>query len=718
MGVGCIQIHLSGSPRSINSQDILNNQVHADNLSQSFNHTDTITANDSVYNLLPGVDITADRSLHKAGASYYTPTKKEKQLSADVNMLLNFMMIPQIYKNADGEYVTAAGVPVKYFINGHPATSQDLTGMNMMDVKKVCYLDHPSDAKYLGSDYVVEFIVHEYEYGGYTKIYDAFYFLGEYHFSEYFTSKFNYKRMTFDLFARADNYRYFKESVKSTEVFKFPVGEIVQTNNPFHSDKKVETYPMQFRATYNHGNVYISNEIGYEYDSLKLHDEEGQVVFDYNLPQYPDMSQQGYGYSISKPHYYHSATWDGYASFGFDKGWSLAVKSNVYFRHLNMDYKYHTDQPFNIIQFTRENAVDGKLETTLKKQINSSSSISLNITGNLMTSHSKYRGDSDYTNSFSFPVLYGGPNYTYASSKIALWTYAGLSFQWNRLNDIKVKSVCPFVAVNLSYSPTSKVYGTLWMQYSNFSPTAYQKNNTPVRVSEYLWRQGNPEVKPYPKFEVGPFLTWSPTNIFTLGVNMMYTHLHNILRPTYTLGDSGAEIVRSYGNAGSTNSFYVSMSAGVRLFDNKLSISVRPSATFFRGKGVDMPDINSYSLNAMANFYFGKFFVGANYIVSNKTTTNQMDVLYKRKPFYIFSFGWGNGQWTAHADFNNIFRTSWNGTKSYVYSPMYTNTETDISIGSRQGIYVVLSYTIGYGKKIGQNSELNGNMMGVSSAVM
>lgn len=712
------QPYILAESKDTDVHDFLSDVVPGDTLSQTQSRIDTVSANDRAYNLLPGVAITADRSLHKAGASYYTPTKKEKQLSADANMLLNFMMIPQISKNTEGEYVSPTGIAVKYFINGHPATPQDLTGMNMMDVRKVCYLDHPSDAKYLGADYVVEFIIQEYEYGGYTKLYDAFYFLGEYHFSEYLTSKFNYKRMTFDIFARADNFRYFKDATKSREVFRFPVGEVAQSNIPTHSNQKAVIYPAQFRAIYSHGNTYISNQIGYEYSGLKLHEVEGRVLFDYDLPEYPDMKQQGYDYSISQPHDRHSVTWDGYASIGFDKGWSLAVQSNVSFAHYVKDYEYHTDQPFSIMQYIRENSVEGKIDATLKKQLNTSNSISLNITGNLMTSHSKYRGDSDYTNSFSFPVLYGGPTYTYSSSKISLWAFTGMSFQWNRLNDIQVNSVFPYVAINLNYSPTSKSSGSLWMQYTKYSPTASQKNPTPTMVSEFIWRQGNPEVKPYPKLEVGPSYTWSPTKIFTLGVNMMYTHLHNILRPTYTLGESGTYIVRSYANSGSTNSVYAGMSAALRLFDNKLSLSIRPSATFYRGKGVDMPDVNSYSLSAAANLYFGKFYAGADCNVSNKTTSYNMDELYKRKPFYSFSFGWGNGKWSAHIDLYNIFKTSWNGRESYVYSSVYSKTETDISIGSRQTAYFRLSYTIDYGKKIGKNNELNGSMRGASSAVL
>lgn len=393
----------------------------------------------------------------------------------------------------------------------------------MSSVKKVCYLDHPADAKYLGADYVVEFILQEYEYGGYTKLGETMRCLGQYDFDEYVNSKFSYRRMTYNIFVEAKNFRNLRDGVITLEKFNLRDEHLTQSNTPTHSDKKGELYPVQFRAAYSHGNTYISNEVSFLYNSTMRHRANGSVACNFDNQE---IKPQMYDYSISQPGKDYTVSWNGYASFVFGKGWSLGIGSSVRFTHYLKTYEYSTTQSFSIIRNTRENSLESGLNAMLIKNLGSVGNLSFNLNGNLLSSHIDYRGDSESNNSYSFPFLAGNVSYSYNLNDWSIWSRVGVASEWNKMDEFKSNTVYPSVALNVGYSPNRKISGSVWLQWSTFSPTGVAKNPKLVRMSEYLYRQGNPEAGSYNNYEVSPSITWSPSNSFSLGVNVMYTHRH------------------------------------------------------------------------------------------------------------------------------------------------------------------------------------------------
>ena len=136
----------------------------------------------------------------------YTPTGKQKNASQNAIDLLRQMAIPQIQINPVSEAVTDnAGGEVAIFINFLEASKEEMEGLRTSDVKKVEYLEFPTDPRFRGAQRVINIIVQEYAYGGYTKLTTNENFLVGFSSRNNIFSKFSYKKMTYDLYVGANN---------------------------------------------------------------------------------------------------------------------------------------------------------------------------------------------------------------------------------------------------------------------------------------------------------------------------------------------------------------------------------------------------------------------------------------------------------------------------------------------------------------------------------
>ena len=113
---------------------------------------------DSVQRALDEVTVEAARQYVTPEKAVYIPEEKQKKASSDAVALLARMSIPSLRVNALQQTVsTAAGQDVKIFIDFLPATSDDITGMRMKDVRRVEVLDYPDDPRFHGAEHVVNF---------------------------------------------------------------------------------------------------------------------------------------------------------------------------------------------------------------------------------------------------------------------------------------------------------------------------------------------------------------------------------------------------------------------------------------------------------------------------------------------------------------------------------------------------------------------------------
>ena len=110
------------------------------------------------------------------------------------------MAIPQLSVDPVTDAVkTLSGQPVSIFIDYVEASSEDISGLNPHDVKRVEYYDNTSDPRFSGKRYVINFIMQKYEWGGYTKM-DATQSFGATKTDASVYSKMKYKSMSYDIY--------------------------------------------------------------------------------------------------------------------------------------------------------------------------------------------------------------------------------------------------------------------------------------------------------------------------------------------------------------------------------------------------------------------------------------------------------------------------------------------------------------------------------------
>lgn len=97
------------------------------------------------------------------GGVVYVPTRNEKKAARNAQDLLRHIGITQIDVDPQSFSVrTMAGNDVQIFVNG---VKSDPESVWTMEVKRVEYLVAPSDPKFLGAQYVINYIVEKYRYG-------------------------------------------------------------------------------------------------------------------------------------------------------------------------------------------------------------------------------------------------------------------------------------------------------------------------------------------------------------------------------------------------------------------------------------------------------------------------------------------------------------------------------------------------------------------------
>ena len=663
-------------------------------------------------------EVVVEAQMQRTSPTYTTfiPTVKQKNASQNAVDLLRQMAIPQIKINPVNEAVTDnAGGEVAIFINYLEASREEMEGLRTHDVKKVEYLEFTVDPRFRGAQRVINIIVQEYAFGGYTKLTTNENFLVGFSTRNNIFSKFSYKKMTYDLYVGANNWNnhHIGNNVKGIYSLKDANGkdyQLTRTETLDGSHFKQNQYPVTFRATYASEKIQIRNTVGFIHLGVPIYEQRGSLT-------YQPGNEQNYTFNRSNPNRNNSLAYQGSFFFSLPKQFSIDISPRFNYMHNNDYLTYYTSNTPEIVRNARENAYNYRVDAYLQKRIGQKHTARLGVNGGDNINRLRYSGTNSYYDRFHNAFVAGLLGYQLASREVRLYADAGVYWSQSDINGVVYTDTYPFVHLNLRYSPNSKNAFSAFLQYANATPGISPKSPDVLQDNEYMFVTGNPLLENSRNLMFNLGYTWMPNNTFGLNAFSNFNSFFNRQMLTYEPYNNGMAIIKNYRNSGNFLKGELGFAANWKLLGGKLQLYASPKQSFYKSTGIYNKSYNPLTITAQATYYLNSFYFQAYYQSPGKQMFTSSPQIYKDRNFHSLTVGWANSDWNVRVMAANFFNKGWNSADIVTESPLYTEYRENIGTSSHFRINITATYTFGYGKKVQRGNEV-GEQSGANSAII
>lgn len=609
-----------------------------------------IDVNDSIEaKQLDEIVVEASNQRINAEVSSYIPMARQKNAAQNAISLLSMMSIPQISVDPVSQTVqTPHGQNVSIFIDYVPATSEDLLGMKAQDVKKVEYFMHPSDARFKGAKYVINFVMQKYEWGGYTKL-TANKAFGVNNTEGSAYSKMKYKRMTFDIFANEKYLTNRHIGQNSVEEFKFTdlygkgskdITRTTETKSSFFSNNSID---ISFRAHYNTEKFQFSNRIAYSLANTPHKDVHNSLRYsDDLLPMSESFTD------------------------AFSRSWALTYNSNYFFllsklAALNIDanYTYGNNKSNSLYSVTNDFSIVNNAQEDVHKfdvylHLNWNPSKCNQFFTNVGIQHGwniiNYFGNSPSKQKYHVGVYFLSQNYQHNFNEN--WNVGGgLGWIWetNRISGVKADNNFPQTNINATWSPNEKNQLYFTANYGSMFPDASQKSPNMLQQDELMWYRGTPELKDYKYTNAMLSYTLLPNNKWQFSADGYFGLIKNRCVTLYSpIGPNGT-MLRQYFNGGNYFSDYIGISVTRKFFNGKLIAKLRPQFWIRKTTGDYAWSNNQLTCTTQLTYYLGNFYFFGWYMTPSKYQQTHSGIISRTPSKYQIAVGWGKGAWNLMA---------------------------------------------------------------------
>ncbi|MDE6264843.1 MAG: outer membrane beta-barrel family protein [Paramuribaculum sp.] len=649
-------------------------------------------------------------------STIYTPTGKQKNASQNAIDLLRQMAIPQIQINPISEAVTdVAGCEVAIFINYIEASKEEMEGLRTPDVKKVEYLEFPTDSRFRGAQRVINIIVQEYAYGGYTKLTTSENFLVGLSSRNNIFSKFSYKKLTYDIYVGANNWNnhHIGNNVKGLYSLKDADGRnynLTRTETLACSHYKYNQYPATFRATYASEKIQLRNTVGFTHSGIPVYEQRGNLT-------YQPGSEQNYTFNRSNPTRNNSLAYQGSFYFSLPNQFSIDISPRFSYMHNNDYLSYSTSNSPGIVRNARENAYNYRVDAYLQKRIGQKHTAILGINSGDNINRLRYNGTDSYYDRFHNAFAAGLLGYQLTCNNVSLYTDFGVYWNQSDINGLVYNHSYPFVHVNLQYSLNHKNSFTAFLQYANSTPGLNQKSPDILQDNEYMFVTGNPLLENCPHITLNLSYTWMPSNAFGLSAFNNFFEMVDRQIIAYKPHNDGNALLRSYINDGNYIQNEMGLAANYKFFNGKLQFYVSPKQKFFKSTGIYNKSWNPFTVTVQATYYLNNFYFQAYYQSPEKQMFSSSPQIYKSRNYHSLTVGWADSRWNIRLMGVNFFNNGWRSADIITEAPLYTEYKENIGTNSHPRISVTATYTFGYGKKVKRSNEV-GEQSAAPSAIL
>ena len=657
---------------------------------------------------LKEVVIEASNQRINGDVSTYIPAVRQKNAAQNGIALLSMMSIPQISVDPVTKAVTTThGQNVSVFIDYVPATSEDLQGLRTRDVKKVEYFLHPSDVRFQGAKYVINFVMQKYEWGGYTKL-SADKWLGVNRTEGSIYSKMSYKRMTFDVFADevyltnrhvgqtgVENFRF-------TDLFGEGPRSVTRVTETKSGRYRNNTNDISIRTMYTTDKIQISNRVAYSLTDVPHNDVTNGVTYTDGLfdptESFTAASSRDWAVRYNGEYYFELSHWAG-----------LNVEASYTYGNNKSNSNYSVPDQLSIT-----NDADEKVHKIVGYvHLNWNPNKSNQFFSNFGTEHTvniiDYFGNSPSRQKYNIGLYFLGQNYQHKFNE--KWNVgAGLAWIWetNRISGVNADNNFPQTNINATWSPNDKNQVYFTANYGSMFANASQKSPNMLRQDELMWYKGTPELKDYRYTNALLSYTWLPDNRWQFSADGYFGYNKNRLVTLYSPIAPDGTMLRQYFNGGDYFTNYVGLTATAKFFKGKLIGKLRPQYWIRKTTG-DYAWNNSYlSCTAQLSYYLDNFYFFGWYMTPFRYQEINSGIVTRSLGRYQLEVGWGKGAWNLSVSAYNFLHTSWEERSETLSSEYYSFDRMTTGTQYHARYSLAVTYTVGYGKKVQRTNETKG----------
>lgn len=634
----------------------------------------------------------------------YTPGANQKRSAISGADLLLRMGIPQLNVTPGSESVTDNfGNAVQFFINGNPATQQEVSGIRPSEVKTVQYLQNPTDPRFRNALRAVNFIVKKMEWGGYTKLQANQSVLAGMVNYETLFSKFAYKAMTYDFYAQGANWRHSHYGTDRTVTVTLPETGASESKTVTQEEKAVpsrfvqKNYPLTFRALYEGKKITVSNRLNFGHWGISERTDRATMTG----TAFPGEQTSTLR---SSPERENSLAYAGDVFITLPHNYSITLQPSFKTGRIHSDYEYSDTQAATaIVRRARERNYTADLWSVVQTTFRESHTAILGIATTVYDSKTDYTGNTVFTSRYRHSQVYGMLSYAYQKGK--LYLNPKIVLNWRKTTEGSHKSVqlAPLPNLTVLYNFNSKHSAYAYLQYTQRFPSASSRVGELFQQTNLLWTEGNPELKPSPSWSGNASYDWIPSNKFSLNIYGMASADLNKVTAVYGSQPGVGGVVRGFHNNGDYKEAEIGVSATLKLLGNSLQFSATPQGRFTKTTGLYESSLNRFSLRALVSYYRKGFYASASYRTPTREFMPLLNQYTRQRASYIMQIGWGNSNWNLRMEMQNIFRKNWVWSTSTIDTPVYKESMVNYNQSGHGSIFFSATYTIGYGKPVNRN---------------
>lgn len=646
--------------------------------------------------------VKGERAWIENGTINAIPTKKEKKLSNSPATLIQSMHLPFL-KEKDGAIVSSTGETVSIFINGVKADKIDIETFWPMEVKRVQYLENPSNPEYEGAPRAVNFVVDKYLYGGVAKtnLFQRVPNNGIYRAS----SKMVYKKMTYGALFSGSYERDHRTTAHSEIDYRnfFYKGEKydeVIREEDSHSYNREDNLQFAFNARYQTENKRITHTASFVWDrnpgsgygsankwSDNLFASDFASAHNCYRSLSPSINGSYYFRLASKWHL--SAVWSYKYARNKVKSWNVMDDNNDIFNESQEDVN------------TLSLLIMPSLFLSDKWQFQLLTSGVFDWYSTMYTGSNRVRCTQKRQNLSTYVKMFWNPNQV-----LSLSFKPGITASFWEVADNKEKEIFPNIEVSTQWNPHEKFNLGESVRFFQRTPSASESNPVMVQSSELMWIVGNPHLKSLTSWDAYFYATYLPSDQFSFSLNVGYTKTKNSIISTYLPAtEQQGGLIKQFINAAPSDRVRASIDISGSFFDNNLSVSLTPQWHLAKQRGNYASTFNHFWLSANADYTLGDFRFSLAYDGPYKDlSANGMERSWQQN-HWDFSVVYGSGdvfiKFMAE-NFTNNKAKSWSRFNSPYYSTFHQISQTG------RCFYVNLTYTFSFGKKINKSIDIDG----------